>query len=113
MRRFRISADGTRRLISVTSGLNTTKASDKPTDTCIVEPFYVPVNTRIKNNDSNNFWDNGSDEETKNGQMSLSMSVAKHKRRAASALNKTISSDVPLEKPKQKLNTTGIADETS
>jgi len=28
VRRFRISADGTRRLISVTSGLNTTKASN-------------------------------------------------------------------------------------
>ena len=84
VRRFRISADGTRLLISVTSGLNTTKASNQPTETCIIEPFYVPVNTRIKN-DPKTFWDNESDEDKKNGQMSLSMSVAKHKRRAASA----------------------------
>ena len=38
-----------------------TKQSE-PTDSCVVEPFYVPVNSRIKNKDSKNFWDDGLDE---------------------------------------------------
>ena len=39
-----------------------------------VSAFFVKINQ-----------DNESDEDKKNGQMSLSMSIAKHKRRAASA----------------------------
>ena len=57
IRRFRVSRDGTKRLISVTDGCRTTKAAQE--QSCSVEPFYVPVNTRAKNKDSKTFWDDG------------------------------------------------------
>ena len=82
-----MSTDGTKKLISVTNGMNTTKASGakQPNDSCVVEPFYVPVNTRLsKPTGKDNFWD---EEESKDGgALSLQASVANYKRRAASAL---------------------------
>jgi len=69
------------------------------------------VNTRLKNNDLSNFWDNGP-EETKQGEMSLSMSVANHKRRAASALGRITTREEQLEKPNKNLNKTVINDST-
>jgi len=63
IRRFKISSDGTRRLISVQTGISPSKTKQtEPNDSCVVEPFYVPVNSRIKNKDSKNFWDDGLDE---------------------------------------------------
>ena len=77
VRRFKISADGTRQLLSVTSGFNTTtNSSKKPDESCAVEPFYVPVNPRKKNMNSQNFWDDDTAENTKNGDISLNISSA-------------------------------------
>ena len=68
IRRFKVSADGTRRLISVDYGMNTTKAGrNEPNESCVVEPFYVPVNTRSRGKkDAMNFWDDGQGEEAQN-----------------------------------------------
>ena len=66
VRRFKVSADGTKRLISVTCGVGSSNntASKEPNEVSTVEPFYVPVNTHKKKS-SKNFWDDDIDE-TKN-----------------------------------------------
>ena len=75
IRRFKVSSDGTRRLISVQSGFRTTKA--EPDESCAVEPFYVPVNTRSKGKkDAKNFWDDESGEESKKVELSVNNSLS-------------------------------------
>jgi hypothetical protein len=64
VRRFKVSSDGTRRLISVHNRSSPTRAKpDLEESSCVVEPFYVPVNSRMKNRDSKNFWDDGIDDQ--------------------------------------------------
>ena len=77
MRRFKISSDGTKQLISVTTVPSTTKASNLPSETCLVEPFYVPVNGG-KPKSGSNFWDDEDDnyENVPKEKMTLAMSIA-------------------------------------
>ena len=99
MRRFKVSRDGTRRLISETRSCRTTKANQEPDDVSLVEPFYVPVNARFKR-DPKNFWD-----DEKPAEQHLTQ------KRALSTLDKKPMNSDEADKAKARLNKTELVDD--
>ena len=107
IRRFKVSQDGTRRLISERTGRSQSAAQREPNESCVVEPFYVPVNTHVRNKNKKNFWDDTTDK-VPYKQLDIQISNMQNARRAASAVNKTTDAEDKMKRANSRLNKTEL-----